>query len=54
MLLLIFFSHGAVGIQNLATSKIFKVNRQILKPFYEEIQVENVGTLKLEEPTYSD
>ena len=29
------FPHGAVEIQSLATSKVFKVNGHRLKPFYE-------------------
>ena len=34
------FPHGAVEIQSLATSKVFKVNGHRLKPFYEGLQVE--------------
>jgi len=48
------FPHGAVEIQSLATSKVFKVNRHRLKPFYEGLQVENVAKLDLEDPIYTD
>ena len=48
------FSHGAVEIQSLATSKLFKVNGHRLKPFYEGFQAENVATLYLEDPIYID
>ena len=48
------FSHGAVEIQSLATSKVFKVNGHKLKPFYEGSQVENVAKLDLEDLIYTD
>ncbi|XP_031283268.1 uncharacterized protein LOC116141936 [Pistacia vera] len=48
------FPHGAVEIQSLATSKVFKVNGHRLKTFYEGLQEENVAGLDLEDPTYSD
>ncbi|XP_062151973.1 uncharacterized protein LOC133860367 [Alnus glutinosa] len=48
------FPHGAVEIQSLATSKVFKVNGHRLKIFYEGFQVENVGKLDLEDPIYTD
>ena len=48
------FPHGAVEIQSLATSKVFKVNDHKLKPFYEGFQVENVAKLDLEDPIYTD
>ena len=48
------FPHGAVEIQSLATSKVFKVNGHRLKPFYKGLQVENVAKLDLEGPIYTD
>ncbi|XP_062173452.1 uncharacterized protein LOC133878905 [Alnus glutinosa] len=42
------FPHGAVEIQNLATSKVIKVNGHRLKTFYEGFQVENLVKLDLE------
>lgn len=48
------FPHGAVEIQNLATSKVFKVNGHRLKTFYEGFQIENVVKLDLEDPIYTD
>ena len=48
------FSHGAVEIQSLATSKVFKVNGHKLKPFYEGLEVENVAKLDLKDPIYTD
>jgi hypothetical protein len=48
------FPHGAVEIQSLATSKVFKVNGHRLKIFYEGFQVENVEKLDLEDPIYTD
>ena len=48
------FPYGAVEIQSLATSKVFKVNGHKLKPFYEGFQVENVAKLDLEDPIYTD
>ncbi|XP_031272145.1 uncharacterized protein LOC116130559 [Pistacia vera] len=48
------FPHGAVEIQSLGTSKVFKVNGHRLKTFYEGLQEENVAGLDLEDPTYSD
>ena len=48
------FPHGAVEIQSLVTSKVFKVNGHKLKPFYEGFQVENVAKLDLEDPIYTD
>ncbi|XP_062147736.1 uncharacterized protein LOC133856697 [Alnus glutinosa] len=44
------FPHGAVEIQNLATSKVIKVNGHRLKTFYEGFQVENLVKLDLEDP----
>ncbi|XP_057505523.1 uncharacterized protein LOC130788837 [Actinidia eriantha] len=43
-----------VEIQNLATSKVFKVNGHRLKTFCEDFQVENVKKLDLEDPIYAD
>ncbi|XP_041016140.1 uncharacterized protein LOC121258661 [Juglans microcarpa x Juglans regia] len=48
------FPHGAVEIQSLTTSKVFRVNGQRLKTFYEGFQVENVAKLDLEDPIYTD
>ena len=48
------FPHGAVEIQSLATSKVFKVNGHRLKPFYEGLQVENVAKLDIEDSIYTD
>ena len=48
------FLHGAVEIQSLATSKVFKVNRHKLKPFYEGLQVANVEKLDLQDSIYTD
>ncbi|GMP95942.1 hypothetical protein CsSME_00044802 [Camellia sinensis var. sinensis] len=48
------FSHGAVEIQSLATSKVFKVNGHRLKTFYEGFQVQNVEQLDLEDPIYTN
>ena len=48
------FPHSAVEIQSLATSKVFKVNGQRLKSFYEGLQVENVAKLDLEDSIYTD
>ena len=47
------FPHGAIEIQSLATSKVFKVNGHRLKPFYEGFQVENVAKLDLEDLIYT-
>jgi hypothetical protein len=48
------FSHGAIEIQSLATSKVFKVNGHRLKTFYEGFQVENVAKLDLEDLIYTN
>jgi hypothetical protein len=48
------FPRGAIEIQSLVTSKVFKVNGHRLKIFYEDFQVENVGKLDLEDPIYTD
>jgi hypothetical protein len=48
------FPHGAVEIQSLSTSKVFKVNGHRLKIFYKGFQVENVGKLDLEDPIYTN
>ncbi|XP_031260929.1 uncharacterized protein LOC116119124 [Pistacia vera] len=48
------FPHGVVEIQNLATSKVFKVNGHRLKTFYEGFQVENVEKLDLEDLIYTN
>ena len=48
------FSYGAIEIQSLTTSKVFKVNGHKLKPFYEGFQVENVTKLDLKDPIYID
>ena len=48
------FPHGAVEIQSLATSKVFKVNGHRLKPFYEGLQVKNVAKLDLEDSIYTN
>ncbi|KAF5462781.1 hypothetical protein F2P56_018762 [Juglans regia] len=45
---------GAVEIQSLATSKVFKVNDHRLKTFYEGFHVENVAKLDLEDPIYTN
>jgi hypothetical protein len=47
------FPHGAVEVQSLETSKVFKVNGHRLKPFYEGLQVEDVTQLDLEDPFYA-
>ena len=49
-----FFPRGAVEIQSLATSKVFKENGHRLKPFYEGLQVENVAKLDLEDLIFTD
>nr|GLL31302.1 uncharacterized protein LOC109178455 [Ipomoea trifida] len=46
------FPHGAVEIQSLQTSKIFKVNGHRLKPYHDEFRVENVAKVLLEDPIY--
>ncbi|XP_062155157.1 uncharacterized protein LOC133863203 [Alnus glutinosa] len=48
------FPHSAVEIQNLATSKVIKVNGHRLKTFYEGFQVKNLVKLDLEDPIYTD
>ncbi|XP_057976014.1 uncharacterized protein LOC131163443 [Malania oleifera] len=48
------FPHGAVEIQSLATSNVFKVNGHRINPFYKGFQVENVAELDLEDPIYTD
>ncbi|XP_038978496.1 uncharacterized protein LOC120108837 [Phoenix dactylifera] len=48
------FPHGAVEIQSLTTSKVFKVNGHRLKTFFEGSQVENVAELDLEDPIYTN
>jgi hypothetical protein len=48
------FPHGAVEIQCLATSKVFKANGHRLKILYEGFQVKNVGKLDLEDQIYTD
>ena len=48
------FPHGAVEIQSLATSKIIKVNGHRLKPFYEGLQLQDVDSIDLADPLYSD
>ena len=48
------FPYGAIEIQSLATSKVFKVNGHRRKPFYEGLQVDNVAKLDLEDPIYTD
>jgi hypothetical protein len=48
------FLNGAIEIQSLATSKVFKVNGHRLKIFYEGFQVENVRKLDLEDPIYTN
>ncbi|XP_057543905.1 uncharacterized protein LOC130823303 [Amaranthus tricolor] len=44
------FPHGAVEIQSEETSKIFKVNWQRLKPYYEGFQPKDVEEQSLEDP----
>ncbi|XP_016742939.1 uncharacterized protein [Gossypium hirsutum] len=44
------FPHGAVEVKSEESGKIFRVNRQWLKPFYENFQVHVVEELTLEEP----
>ena len=46
------FPHGAVEIQSEETSKIFKVNGQRLKPYYEGFQPKDVEEQSLEDPVY--
>nr|GMD95304.1 uncharacterized protein LOC109154677 [Ipomoea batatas] len=46
------FPHGAIEIQSLQTSKIFKVNGHRLKPYHDEFRVENVAEVLLEDPIY--
>ena len=48
------FPHGAVEIQSLATSKVFKVNGHRLRPFYEGFQVKNVAKLDFKDLINSD
>ena len=48
------FPYGAVEIQSLATSKVFKGNGHRLKLFYEGLQVENMAKLDLEGPIYTN
>ena len=47
------FPHGAVEIQNMDTGKVFKVNGQRLKPFYEGFQPYVVETIYLADPNYA-
>ncbi|XP_019157953.1 PREDICTED: uncharacterized protein LOC109154677 [Ipomoea nil] len=46
------FPHGAIEIQSLQTSKIFKVNGHRLKPYHEGAQVEYIADILLEDPSY--
>nr|GMD78666.1 uncharacterized protein LOC109178455 [Ipomoea batatas] len=46
------FPHGAIEIQSLQTSKIFKVNGHRLKLYHDEFRVENVTEVLLEDPIY--
>ncbi|XP_044510154.1 uncharacterized protein LOC123228765 [Mangifera indica] len=48
------FPHGAVEIQSLTTSKVFKVNGHRLKMFYEGVPTENVGEVEVKDPMYMD
>jgi len=46
------FDHGAVEIQSLTTSKIFKVNGHRLKPYYEGISIYSIEDILFTDPTY--
>ena len=46
------FPHGAVEISSESTSKVFKVNGQRLKPYYESFKFEKGEDVQLEEPMY--
>ena len=46
------FPHGAVEISSESTSKVFKVNGQRLKPYYESFRFEKGEDVQLEEPMY--
>ena len=46
------YSHGAVDIQSIETGKIFKVNGQRLKPFYEGFVPKSVDVDYIAEPYY--
>ncbi|XP_019158165.1 PREDICTED: uncharacterized protein LOC109154882 [Ipomoea nil] len=46
------FPHGAIEIQSLQTSKIFKVSGHRLKPYHEGAQVEYIADILLEDPSY--
>ncbi|XP_057784322.1 uncharacterized protein LOC131001771 [Salvia miltiorrhiza] len=43
--------HGAVEIQSLETRKCFKVNGQLLKPYYAGVEMESFNALSLTSPT---
>ncbi|XP_057785955.1 uncharacterized protein LOC131003487 [Salvia miltiorrhiza] len=43
--------HGAVEIQSLETQKCFKVNGQLLKPYYAGVEMESFNALSLTSPT---
>ena len=47
------YSHGAVDIQSIETGKIFKVNGQRLKPFYESFVPKSVDVDYIAEPYYN-
>ena len=48
------FRHGAVEIRSPTSDKVFKVNGNRLKPFYEGFSVNIVEELALENPIYGD
>ena len=47
------FSHGAVEIQDINSNKVFKVNAQWLKPFYDGFEEQTIHEVQLYEPNYS-
>ena len=48
------FPCGAVEVQSFETNKVFKVNGQRLKPFYEGFEEHLVHKVQLHEVIYSD
>ncbi|KAL2251650.1 UNVERIFIED_CONTAM: hypothetical protein Sindi_2287300 [Sesamum indicum] len=47
------FPHGAVEIKSPTTHKVFKVNGDLLKPFYEDFQAPIIEKIQLVEPTFT-
>ena len=48
------YPHGAVEIQSIQTNKIFKVNEHRLKPYYENMPVEEIHEVELAKLTYTE